>query len=289
MATPAQWLSGARPRTLPAALAPVAVGTGAAEATAEAVLGRALAALLVAVALQVGVNYANDYSDGVRGTDRERQGPLRLVGSGLAAPHIVRAAALASFAVAAVTGLWLASVTTWWLIPVGLAAMGAGWFYTGGAKPYGYRAFGELSVFVFFGLVATAGTTYVQVEQITSAAILGGIGCGSLACAILVANNLRDLEPDRRAEKTTLAVVLGDRRTRRLYLALVVLAYVAVAVVAVQHPWTLITMPSAVLAIGPSRLVLHGDSAAELVGALKRTAALLMAYGLLLAAGLAAS
>ena len=174
MATAAQWLQGARLRTLPAAVAPVAAGTGAAAAVDEFHLGRALLALLVAVALQVGVNFANDYSDGVRGTDRDRVGPLRLVGSGVAAPSAVRTAALLSFAVAAVAGLVVALLSSWWLVLVGAACLAAAWFYTGGRLPYGYRGLGEVSVFVFFGLVATVGTTYVQALEVTGASLLAG-------------------------------------------------------------------------------------------------------------------
>jgi 1,4-dihydroxy-2-naphthoate octaprenyltransferase len=242
--------------------------------------------LVVAVALQVGVNYANDFSDGVRGTDQDRSGPIRLVGANLAAPEKVRAAAVISFAVAAATGLWLASVTSWWLVLVGAAAIAAGWYYTGGSNPYGYRALGEISVFVFFGLVATAGTTFVQAEQVTGASVLGGVGCGALACAILVANNLRDLEPDRRAGKRTLAVVLGDRRTRRLYLGLLVSAYVVVVALAVEYRWAVLALPTAALAARPSRLLARGATGTDLIAVLKDTATLLLAYGLLLSVGL---
>src|SRR4051794_20810813 len=220
MATPAQWFEGARPRTLPAAVAPVAAGTGAAAAVDGFRLGYALLALLVAVSLQVAVNYANDYSDGVRGTDADRVGPLRLVGWGVAAPAEVRRAAVLSFLVAAVAGLVLALLVAWWLVLVGAACMVAAWYYTGGRSPYGYRGLGEVSVFVFFGLVATVGTTYVQAGEVTTASVFAGIGCGALACAILVANNLRDIPTDTAAGKQTLAVRLGDRRTRLFYVGL---------------------------------------------------------------------
>ena len=235
MATAAQWLEGARPRTLPAAIAPVAAGTGAAALAGGFVAWKAVLALLVALALQVGVNYANDYSDGVRGTDADRVGPLRLVGSGLAPAADVRNAALASFAVAGVTGLVLALTTAWWLLLVGAACVVAAWFYTGGRRPYGYRGLGEVSVFVFFGLVATVGTTFVQVEDFTTVSVLAGSGCGALACAILVANNLRDLETDRVAGKHTLAVRLGDRRTRWFYVMLLVAAFLALAAIGAIH------------------------------------------------------
>jgi 1,4-dihydroxy-2-naphthoate octaprenyltransferase len=288
VATPAQWLEGARPRTLPAALAPVLVGTGAAAAVESVVWWRALLALVVALALQVAVNYANDYSDGVRGTDADRVGPLRLVGSGVASPASVKRAAYASFAVAAVTGLALAAATrSWELVAVGALAIAAAWFYTGGKRPYGYRGFGEVSVFVFFGLVAVAGTAYVQVERVTAAAVLGGVACGSLACALLVANNLRDIPTDAVVGKRTLAVVLGDGGTRALYAVLVAVAFaVAVALVPVS-PWTLLALGAAALAVRPLRVVLGAASGRELVPVLQGTGQLQLVYGALLALGLA--
>jgi 1,4-dihydroxy-2-naphthoate octaprenyltransferase len=289
MATPAQWLEGARPRTLPAAVAPVLAGTGAAAAAGGFDLGRALVALLVGVALQVGVNYANDYSDGVRGTDRDRVGPLRLVGSGVAAPPTVKRAALLSFAVAAVAGLVLAALVTWWLVLVGVACLLGAWFYTGGRSPYGYRGLGEISVFVFFGLVATIGTTYVQAEQVTAAAVLAGVGCGALACAILVANNLRDIPTDQAAGKRTLAVRLGDRRTRLLYVGLVFAAYAAVVLITLQHLLVLVTLGTALPGVRPTLAMLAGARGPELVPVLKETGLLLLVYGAVLGATLALS
>src|SRR4051812_23109246 len=235
MASAGQWLEGARPRTLPAAIAPVAAGTGAAAYASGVVAWKAALALLVALALQVGVNYANDYSDGVRGTDADRVGPVRLVGSGAARPEAVRNAALASFGLGGLAGLVLALTTAWWLLLVGVACVLAAWFYTGGRRPYGYRGLGEVSVFVFFGLVATVGTTFVQVEDITWVSALAGVGCGALACAILVANNLRDLETDRVADKHTLAVRLGDERTRWLYVTLLLVAFLALTAIGAIH------------------------------------------------------
>ncbi|MEP6760014.1 MAG: 1,4-dihydroxy-2-naphthoate polyprenyltransferase [Sporichthyaceae bacterium] len=282
MATPRQWLEGARPRTLPAAVAPVAAGTGAAGAVDALDPGRSLLALLVAVALQIGVNYANDYSDGVRGTDAERTGPLRLVGSGLATPSAVRSAALGSFGLAAVTGLVLAALTTWWLLLVGAAAIVAAWFYTGGSRPYGYRGLGEVSVFVFFGLVATVGTTYVQAERVTATSVLLGVGCGAFACAILVANNLRDLHGDRGAGKVTLAVRLGDRRTRWLYVALMATPYVVLVPVIVWHPAAFVAVVTAGAAFLAARKVVRGARGRDLVTVLKETGQTLLAYGLLL-------
>ena len=222
MTTAAQWVAGARPRTLPAAVSPVIVGTAVALWDGGAVWDRALLALVVALALQVGVNYANDYSDGVRGTDAERVGPVRLVGQGLAPPGAVKRAALLSFAVAGLAGLVLVLLSQLWvLLLVGAAAILAAWTYTGGPRPYGYAGLGEVFVFVFFGLVAVAGTAAVQVGFVSALAWLGGVGVGALTCAILVANNLRDIPGDTVAGKRTLAVRIGDPATRRLYAALV--------------------------------------------------------------------
>ena len=289
MATPAQWFEGARPRTLPAAVAPVAAGTGAAAAVDGFRLGYALLALLVAVSLQVAVNYANDYSDGVRGTDADRVGPLRLVGSGVAAPAAVRRAAVLSFLVAAVAGLVLALLVAWWLVLVGAACMVAAWYYTGGRSPYGYRGLGELSVFVFFGLVATVGTTYVQAGEVTTASVLAGIGCGALACAILVANNLRDIPTDTAAGKRTLAVRLGDRRTRLLYVGLVFTAYAMVVLIALDHLLVIVTLGTALPAVRPTLGVVFGAKGRDLVPVLKETGLLLLVYGVVLGVTLALS
>ena len=209
VASPADWLAGSRPRTLPAAVAPVLAGTGIAAYADGAVWWKALLALVVSLALQVAVNYANDYSDGIRGTDDDRVGPMRLVGSGAAPPRAVKTAAFLAFGVAAAAGLVLAATTAWWLLAVGRRVLAA-WFYTGGAHPYGYLGLGEVMVFVFFGLVAVVGTTYVQTEELTWPALYAAVGIGALACALLVANNLRDIPTDTVAGKRTLAVVLGD-------------------------------------------------------------------------------
>src|SRR4051795_11838471 len=237
MATPAQWLAGARPRTLPAAVAPVLVGTGAAAALDGFRLGPALLALVVALALQVAVNYANDYSDGTRGTDAARVGPMRLVGSGAATPRQVLLVAMASFAVAAVAGLVLAALSSWWLLAVGAACIAAAWTYTGGPIPYGYRALGELFVFVFFGLVAVVGTTFVQTGTLPGLAFAVAVPPGLLIVAILVVNNLRDVEGDAVAGKRTLAVVLGDRTTRLAFAGLFVVAFAVIAAVGIARPW----------------------------------------------------
>lgn len=284
-----QWVEGARPRTLPAAVSPVLVGTGAAVAVDAFHLGRALLALLVALALQVAVNYANDYSDGIRGTDADRVGPLRLVGSGVSTPAAVKRAALTAFAVAAAAGLVLAALTTWWLLAIGAVAILAAWSYTGGARPYGYRALGEISVFLFFGLVATIGTTYVQAEQVTLAAVGGGIACGALACAILVVNNLRDIPTDAATGKRTLAVVLGDRRTRRLYLTLLVVAFAVPVALAIAHPWPLLTLAAVPLAIPPARVVAGDSLGRALVPVLRDTGRLQLGYALLLTVALTLS
>jgi 1,4-dihydroxy-2-naphthoate polyprenyltransferase len=278
----AEWVQAARPRTLPAAVAPVLLGTGAAAAVDGVRPWRALLALVVALALQVGVNYANDYSDGIRGTDADRVGPLRLVGSGAARPGAVKAAAFAAFGVAGVAGLVLAALAGWWLLAIGAVAILAAWGYTGGDRPYGYRALGELSVFVFFGLVAVLGTTFVQAGQVTWAALACGAGSGALACALLVANNVRDIPGDVVAGKRTLAVVLGDARSRRLYLVLVAAAFaLAVALVAVT-PWALLTLLALPLAARPVRTVTGAATGPALIPVLRDTGRLQLAYAALL-------
>lgn len=286
MTTAAQWLEGARPRTLPAALSPVLVGTGAAAAAGSLRPVRALMALVVALALQIGVNYANDYSDGVRGTDADRVGPLRLVGSGASSPRAVLLVALASFGVASVVGLGLAALTSWWLLLIGAAALAAAWYYTGGRNPYGYRGLGEVSVFVFFGLVAVMGTTYVQVGHLTLLSLAGGAASGALACAILVTNNLRDIPTDEIAGKRTLAVRLGDGRSRVLYVALLVLPFVITLAVALRRPWVLLALLALPLALAPAATVRRGAVGRDLVAVLKGTGRLQLGFGLLLSAGL---
>jgi 1,4-dihydroxy-2-naphthoate octaprenyltransferase len=257
MATAGQWIEGARPRTLPAAVAPVLAGTGVAAWSHDEVWWKAALALAVSLLLQVGVNYANDYSDGIRGTDDARVGPLRLVGSGVAAPAAVKRAAFVAFGLAAAVGLVLAATTAWWLVAVGGLSILAAWFYTGGSKPYGYLGLGEVMVFVFFGLVAVLGTAYVQIHGRTHvfvhsdppglpdwvtrdprlASVCAAIGIGALACAILVANNLRDIPTDTVSGKRTLAVVLGDLWTRRLYAFLLAVALVMLARIAIDTSW----------------------------------------------------
>ncbi|MCU1671629.1 MAG: menA [Blastococcus sp.] len=289
MATPTQWLAGARPRTLPAALAPVLVGSGAAAALDGFRLLPALLALVVALALQVAVNYANDYSDGRRGTDAERVGPMRLVGSGAAPPHAVLAAAGASFAVAAVAGLGLAALSSWWLIIVGVVCIAAAWTYTGGPLPYGYRALGEVFVFVFFGLVAVVGTTYAQTRTLPGLAFAVAVPIGLLSVALLMVNNLRDIAGDAVVGKRTLAVLLGERTTRLAYVALLAVPLLVVAVVGVQRPWVLVGLLGAPLALRPARTVLSGGRGPALIGALQGTGLLTLATGVLLGIGLALS
>jgi 1,4-dihydroxy-2-naphthoate polyprenyltransferase len=288
VATAQQWISAARPRTLPAAVAPVLVGTGAGIALGGFSWLRGGLALLVSLALQVGVNYSNDYSDGIRGTDSIRVGPTRLVGAGLARPSTVRLAAFACFGVAGAAGLILAALTSWWLVPVGVAAVAAAWFYTGGPKPYGYAGFGEIFVFVFFGLVAVLGTTYVQAGRISLAATIAAIGIGLLACALLMANNLRDVHTDATSDKRTLAVLLGEPRSRRVFASMVGGAYVAVVVMGIAHPWCLLALLSVPLALRPVRGVLGGARGRDLVAVLGATARVEIVYAVLLSIGLAA-
>ncbi len=287
MTSPSHWIAGARPRTLPAAVAPVLVGTGAAAGVASLDVGRALLALTVSLALQIGVNFANDYSDGVRGTDAERVGPTRLVAAGLATSSAVRNAALACFTVATVAGLALAALTTWWLLLVGGSAIAAAWFYTGGARPYGYRALGEVSVFLFFGVVAVVGTAYVQAERILPQALAASVPVGLLACALLVVNNLRDIDSDSISGKRTLAVVLGHRRTRWLYAAIVVLSFVAVAILAIYRPFAALALAAAIPALPPTGAVLGGATGRQLLPALRDTGLTQLLLGILLAIGLA--
>lgn len=280
------WISGSRPRTLPAAVAPVLVGTALAGADWKPI--RALLALTVAVSLQIGVNYANDYSDGIRGTDAHRVGPVRLVGQGRAKPHVVRRAALVAFAVAAAAGLVLVALSShWWLALIGIASIAAAWLYTGGPRPYGYAGLGEVFVFIFFGLVPVLGTLYVQTDQISVFAVLAAVGVGSLACAILVTNNLRDIDTDAAAEKKTLAVRLGESRSRYLYLALIFVAFGVIPAMAFIGPRTaLVALVAGIWAIRPIRIVGGGGTGRELIPALVATGQLLIAYAITLSIGI---
>ena len=282
-----RWVLGARPRTLPAAVVPVLVGTAAAvgEDGGDVVAWRALAAMVTAVAIQVGTNYANDYSDGVRGTDDVRVGPPRLVASKLAAPRSVKIAAMAAFGVAAVAGLALAAATTWWLLLVGAASFAAGWLYTGGPKPYGYYGLGELFVFVFFGLVATVGSTFVHLERLTGLSVAAALPVGFLATALLVVNNLRDIPTDRAAGKKTLAVRIGDPATRRLYAALIAGAFLVAAVVSLSRPLALLVLLAIPLARSPVAAVRGGAVGPALIPVLGGTGRVQLAFGALFAAG----
>ncbi len=282
---------GARPKTLPAAVVPVAVGTACAFVEGPVVWWRAAMTMLVAVSLQVGVNYANDYSDGVKGTDERRVGPLRLVGSGLASASAVKRAAFAAFGVAAVAGLALAVVTTWWLIVVGLTAIVAAWTYTGGPRPYGYAGFGELFVFVYFGVVATVGSAFVHHERLGRLAWMCSISVGVLAMALMVTNNLRDIPGDTVAGKNTLAVRLGDQRTRTLYLACVIGACVwLIPVALVNKRWTVLFAAAAVVVAVPAiRAIRSGAKGKDLIAVLGTTGKVQLAFGLLLTIGVAIS
>ncbi len=287
MATSADWVAGSRPRTLPAAVAPVLAGTGVAAYADGWVWWKALLALVVSLALQVAVNFANDYSDGIRGTDDDRVGPRRLVGSGAATPAAVKRAAFLAFGVAGVAGLALAATTAWWLLAVGLVCVVAAWFYTGGSRPYGYLGLGEVMVFVFFGLVAVIGTTYVQVERWEWTALYAGVGIGALACAILVVNNLRDIPTDRAAGKLTLAVRLGAHRTRSLYLLLVLAAAGAVVAVAVTTTWCVIAgLAFLVVALPAVRTVLGGATGPGLIPVLQQTGLAELVWAALVAGAL---
>ena len=287
MTTMADWVEGARLRTLPAAVSPVLAGTGAAVAAGAFRPVQAVLALVVALALQVGVNYANDYSDGIRGTDSaERVGPQRLVGSGAATAATVKRAAFGCFGLAGVAGLALVILTQqWWLLAVGVACVLAAWYYTGGKHPYGYLGLGEVFVFVFFGLVAVCGTTYVQVGAVTLPSLFAAIAIGALACAILVTNNLRDLDTDIIAGKHTLETRLGDRGSRLLFVALLVVTVLAVVAVAATTGrwWSLLGLAFVVPLAGPTRALLAGATGLPLVRVLKLTgiAELIAAAGLL--------
>jgi 1,4-dihydroxy-2-naphthoate octaprenyltransferase len=285
------WVQGARPRTLPAAVVPVLVGTAcAAGARAGGVVWwRAAAAMVVAVAIQIATNYVNDYADGVRGTDDRRVGPARLVGGGLATAESVRRAALLAGLVAVAAGLALAAASGPELLVVGAASLAAGYLYTGGPAPYGYLGLGELFVFTFFGVVATAGSTYVQTGSVEALALAASVPVGMLATALLVINNLRDIPGDTEVGKRTLAVRLGDARTRALYVGLVITAFAALPVLALRRPLALVALVAVPAAVPPIRRIAAGATGRDLVPVLADTGRLQLVYGVLLASGLAAS
>lgn len=287
--TPAQWYAAARPRTLPAAVVPVAVGT--ATVLHDVVWWRAVATLVVSLAIQIGTNYANDLSDGVRGTDRERVGPLRLVGSGLASPGQMKRAVLVAFGVAGVVGTAVSVAVGPELFAVGLVSVTAGWLYTGGPRPYGYAGLGELFVFAFFGVVATVGSAYVHTDRIEGVAVAASVPVGLLAVALMVTNNLRDIPGDTESGKRTLAVRLGDRRTRYLYSALVILPFLVLPIVAGLggRPVAAIAFIGLVALNKPLVAVLGGAAGPALIPVLGQTGRLQMVTGTLLAVGLVAS
>lgn len=290
MATAAQWIQGARLRTLPAAIAPVLIGSAAAYEMDSFLLFNAILAALVALLLQVGVNFANDYSDGIRGTDEERVGPVRLVGQGLAEPGSVKFAAFAAFFFAGLCGLALVALSGLWImIPIGAAAIVAAWYYTGGSRPYGYLGLGEVFVFVFFGLVAVVGTAFVQTGSVDGLAVAASVPIGLLSVALLVVNNLRDIEGDAAVGKRTLAVLLGDRGTRIGFAALPAVAFAVIAAIGATRPPALLALLAVPLAVPPVRTVLTGARGPALIAALQATALLTLATGVLLGAGLALS
>ncbi|MCK6209797.1 1,4-dihydroxy-2-naphthoate polyprenyltransferase [Georgenia sp. EYE_87] len=288
MASLSDWLEGARLRTLPAAVSPVLIGTGAAAGLGQASVPRALLAAGVALALQVGVNYANDYSDGVRGTDDVRTGPPRLTGGGKASPGAVKRAALLSLAVGAALGLVLVAVSgTWWLLALGAVAMIAAWGYTGGSHPYGYLGLGEVGVFLFFGLMATLGTTWTQALELSWPAWAGAVGVGLIACALLMVNNIRDIPTDSQVGKTTLAVRLGERRARLTYVAMITLPLVLAVACATVAPWSLLTLMLLPWVVRLALPVLRGATGRDLIAVLRDTGLLELGYGILLGVGLA--
>ena len=275
-----EWLAGARPKTLAAGIAPVIVGTAFAGYNANAF--NFFLALVVGVGLQVGVNYANDYSDGIKGSDSDRVGPVRLVGSGAATPEAVKRAALIAISIAALAGLLLSARSSWILLALGALSIIAAWTYTGGPKPYGYQAMGEVSVFIFFGVVATVGTYYVQTESVSREVILASFAMGALACAILVLNNLRDLPSDEVAGKKTLAVVIGDKSTRDLYKWLMFFALVISVALALFSFYYLFALVSLPLVSKSVRAVSAGARGGELISLLAKTGRIQIIYSIAL-------
>jgi 1,4-dihydroxy-2-naphthoate polyprenyltransferase len=282
-----EWLAGTRPRTLPAAVVPVLIGSGVALGYSRFSWWRALLALVVALALQVGVNFANDYSDGVRGSDAKRVGPVRLVAAGLAPPRQVLSAAFSCFLVAGAAGLALAAVTAWWLVAVGFACVAAAWFYTGGPRPYGYHGLGEVFVFAFFGVVAVAGTAYVQMDRFSWLGLAASVPAGLLACALLIVNNLRDINGDTLAGKRTLAVRLGHAHSRTAYVVTLLVPFLCAAAIAIYRPFTLLVVLAVPLALVPVRSVRAGATGPALIKVLGETGRVQLAFGLMFAIGLA--
>ena len=281
------WIEGARLRTLPLAIAPVAIGAGAADAMQSFDATLSALALAVALFLQIGVNFANDYSDGIRGTDDNRVGPLRLTGSKSVKPDSVKAAAFLFFALAAASGLAIIVITgLWWLVGLGLASIIAAWFYTGGKSPYGYAGLGEIAVFVFFGLVATIGTAFIQIGFVDINSVLGGIAAGSSASAVLMVNNIRDIETDRKASKKTLAVRMGVKWANRLFLVMIWLPFVILLYFTLLYPASFLAYGALFLVLPATLIVLTAKTAKELILVLKLTSFASLAYALLLTLGL---
>jgi 1,4-dihydroxy-2-naphthoate polyprenyltransferase len=289
VASAREWLAGTRPRTLPAAVVPVLIGSGVAAGYLKFSLWRAALALLVALALQVGVNFANDCSDGIRGSDsaERRVGPIRLVGSKLATPRQVLLAAFGCFFAACCAGLALAAVTSWWLVPGGALAVLAAWFYTGGSRPYGYRGLGEVSVFVFFGVAAVAGTAYVQMGRLSWLGLAASIPAGLLSCALLMVNNLRDIRSDGESGKRTLAVRIGDARSRSVYLLFLLVPFALAALIAFVRPFSLLILLALPLTLAPVRSVRGGASGPALITTLGQTGRVQLAFGVAFTIGLA--
>jgi 1,4-dihydroxy-2-naphthoate polyprenyltransferase len=289
VASAREWVAGTRPRTLPAAVVPVLIGSGVAAGYGQFSWWRAVLALLVSLALQVGVNFANDYSDGVRGTDAagKRAGPMRLVGSGAASPQSVKYAAFGCFGLACALGLVLAAVTSWWIVAAGALCVLAAWFYTGGKRPYGYRGLGEVAVFLFFGVAAVAGTAFVQMERLSWLGLAASVPAGLLACALLMVNNLRDIGSDATSGKRTLAVRLGDARSRTVYLLFLLVPFAAAALTGIYRPFALLALIALPLAVPPARAVRGGVSGPGLIATLGQTGRLQLAFGVVFTVGLA--
>jgi 1,4-dihydroxy-2-naphthoate octaprenyltransferase len=286
----ALWVSGARPRTLTLSVVPVILGTAAASTVGAAHLGLAGLALLTSLCLQIGVNYSNDYSDGVRGTDRYRVGPPRLTGSGAAQASHVLAAAISFYVLGAASGVAIVVLSQhWWLLIVGGAALAAAWLYTGGSRPYGYSGLGEPAVFIFFGLVATCGTEYIQAQAVSVIGVISAAAAGFFACAVLMVNNIRDIEQDAQAGKRTLGVKLGSRRARIAYLFLLIAPYVLGAALAIHSPWVLLVFLSVPMSVRAATTGLRSVMPRELVAALKLTSFTALFFAVLLAVGLVLS